>query len=60
MSDAACSYDFAIAVLREKNIRSGRILPCSYNPEECRWAKEGPLEDRDLDTVRREAVRAAA
>lgn len=52
MSDAASSYDFAIAVLREKNIRAGNILPCSYNPEEKRWAEEGPREDRDLDTVR--------
>ena len=53
MTDAARSYDFAIAVLREKNIRSGRILPGPDNTEERRWRDEGPREDRELDTVLR-------
>ena len=52
MNDGAHSYELAIKLLREKNIRAGNILPCSYNPEEKRWAEEGPRDDRDLDTVR--------
>lgn len=57
MTDGARSYDMAIAVLREKQIRAGNILPNPDNPEERRWAEEGRREDRDLDTVR--AGRAA-
>jgi hypothetical protein len=54
MSDGARSYDLAIAILREKNIRAGWIQPNPHNPEEVRWASEGFRPDSDLDTVKRE------
>lgn len=52
MTDSAASYDFGIASLREIAIRAGRIKPSQNRPEEARWAAEGPVETKDLDTVR--------
>jgi hypothetical protein len=60
MTDGARSYDMAIAILREKQIRAGNILPNPHNPEETRWASEGFRPDSDLDTVKREAGTGAA
>lgn len=41
--DARKCYDLAIAKLRELNIRRHNILPRPDDPEERRWAAEGPL-----------------
>lgn len=50
--DSARCYSFAIASMREREIRLGNIKPIPTNAEECRWAEEGlPVEV--LETVRR-------
>lgn len=57
ISDGAASYSLAIACLREKCIRSGSIAPRSGDAIEAKWAKDGPVPDRDLETLKtREAA----
>ena len=51
--DARKSYDVGILAMREARIRSGEYAPRPDNPDELRWASEGPLP-------RRSSSRAAA
>ena len=51
-SDSFSSYELAIAIAREKCIRRRQILPSPDRPEEARWATEGNVPDKDLDTVK--------
>lgn len=50
--DGRLSYDLAHAARRELLIRERKILPRQHDPEEQRWAAEGPCPIPDLDTVR--------
>ena len=50
--DSRRSFDLALAALREQHIRRHAILPRSDHPEEMRWAEEGEVDVRRLDTVK--------
>ena len=49
----AMEYELAIAIAREKCVRRKQILPSRDRPEEARWAAEGDIPDKDLDTIKR-------
>ena len=40
-TDAARSYDVAIAAIREQLVRERKVLPLPNNPTEQQWAREG-------------------
>lgn len=50
--DGARSYALAIAIAREKGVRDHSRQPRPNDSQEQRWAREGTIPDRDLDTVR--------
>lgn len=47
--DSYASWQLAIAVLREKGVRSGLYAPRADHPDEVRWAAEGPRPPEQLD-----------
>lgn len=47
--DSYASWQLAIAILREKGVRSGLYAPRADNPDELRWAAEGPRPSEQLD-----------
>lgn len=51
--DGPKSYSLALAALREKCIRKREIQPRPGDADEARWAREGVVPDRELETVRR-------
>lgn len=46
------TFDIRLDVWREQAIRSGEIHPDPDKPQELRWAKQGPVDVRDLDAVK--------
>lgn len=50
--DTAAEYALAIAAIREMKVRAGEVAPNPERPAEARWAAEGPVPVRDLETGR--------
>lgn len=46
--NSARCYDLAIAIMREKRVRSGEYPP--ERPHEIRWAREGVVPDEQLES----------
>lgn len=48
--DSRRSYDIGIACMREEGIRAGKITPRLDDPDEMRWAMEGPVPVEQLES----------
>lgn len=49
--DGRMSYDLCINTLREKCIREGTVPPLDGNIKEQRWAKEGPRDFSEYESL---------
>lgn len=54
--DGRMSYDLCIDTLREKCIREGSVAPLAGSEKEQRWAKEGPRDFSDYDSLKTRAA----
>lgn len=52
-NDGLASYQVGIDAIREALIRKRQVSPRQDDPEETRWAEEGPRDWPELDTVRK-------
>lgn len=50
--DGRMSYDLCIDTLREKCIREGSVAPLENSEKEKRWAKEGPCDFSEYETLK--------
>lgn len=50
--DGRMSYDLCIDTLREKCIREGSVAPLENNPKEQQWAKEGPIDFSEYESLK--------